>query len=300
MARVAVPLVLLALIWSLADAEDALGRLRGVEWSWVVAAFVALNLQTVLSALRWTWVSDALGAPLAARWAIAEYYLAQLINQTVPGGVVGDASRAVRAREQGGLSLSAQAVVIERLAGQMMLWSALALGVGISVLTPGGIAWPLGQTRTLAVAGAIVVAVGVGLWLWGERVGFLKRFGAAMGQALTARAVRLRQATIGVAIVLCNLFSFAFAARATGTMLSIEAVFTLVPLILTAMLIPATIAGWGYREGAAAALFPLAGASTGGGLAASLLFGLLMLTASLPGVFVLMRRKYERPKKVRV
>jgi hypothetical protein len=51
------------------------------------------------------------------------------------------------------------------------------------------------------------------------------------------------------------------------------------------MLIPISVSGWGLREGAAAALLPIAGATASGGLAASVAFGLTFIAAVLPGFF---------------
>ena len=81
----------------------------------------------------------------------------------------------------------------------------------------------------------------------------------------------------------CILVAFWASAAAVGLSLSFAAVVTLVPLILLAMLIPITISGWGLREGAAAALLPLAGATVSESLAASVVFGLVGLIAVLPG-----------------
>jgi hypothetical protein len=68
-----------------------------------------------------------------------------------------------------------------------------------------------------------------------------------------------------------------------------EALF-LLPLTLAAMLIPLTIAGWGLREGAAAALWPLAGIAPEAAVAASVVFGIAALAAALPGVAALWQR----------
>jgi glycosyltransferase 2 family protein len=87
--------------------------------------------------------------------------------------------------------------------------------------------------------------------------------------------------------VACNLAAFAFCARATGTALPLAAILALVPLILLTMVLPLTIGGWGLREGAAAALFPLAGASAAAGLATSIAFGLMLLVSVLPGLVAL-------------
>ncbi len=65
----------------------------------------------------------------------------------------------------------------------------------------------------------------------------------------------------------------------------------LVPVCLAAMLVPVGIGGLGLREGAAAALWPLAGHPAEAGVAAALLFGLAALLAALPGAAVLARHR---------
>ena len=82
--------------------------------------------QTVLSAMRWRLTARQLGQTIPLTRAIGEYYLAQVVNQSLPGGVVGDAGRAVRARHQAGLRRAGAAVAIERLAGQVALFLVLA------------------------------------------------------------------------------------------------------------------------------------------------------------------------------
>ena len=86
----------------------------------------------------------------------------------------------------------------------------------------------------------------------------------------------------------CNLATVAFCARAAGTELGLMAALTIVPIMLLVMVLPISVAGWGLREGAAAALWPVIGASAASGVAASIAFGLVILVASLPGLAVMM------------
>ncbi len=292
--RLAVPLVLIAVVWSLVDGDDTLARLRGAGFGWLLAAAVAANLQTMLSALRWRLVARALGVPLAMGQAVREYYVSQLVNQTVPGGVVGDAARAVRSRHGATLLRAGQAVVIERMLGQVALAVVTLAGFALALTFPGGIAWPDATGWTVA---ALVVAL-VGLVLaraWLGQLPVLWRLVPTLHAAVLAPSVWQRQVGLGLCIVVCNLAIFAFCARATGTALPIEALVTLIPLILAAMLLPVTVGGWGWREGAAAGLFPLIGASAGAGLAASLAFGLVLLVSSLPGALWVMGARSRTP-----
>lgn len=281
----AVPVAVLALVWQLADGPAALRRLAAAEPLWLAAALVTLHAQTVLSALRWRLASRGLGIAMTAGHAIREYYVAQLGNMTLPGGVAGDAARALRARGAVGLGPAAAAVAVERLAGQGALMAALAAGAGLSLALP-RVAWPSAVWPAALAAGALaMLAGGAMLAAGGHAAGRTARAG------LLAPGLWPRQALLSAAIVALNLASFALTARATGTALPIVAVLALVPLILTAMLIPATVAGWGWREGAAAALFPLAGAAAAAGLAASVAYGVLLLISALPGAFWLIRRR---------
>lgn len=288
--RLAPPVVLIGFLWSLADGPAALALLADADWLLLALAFFAVNLQTLASAWRWHRVAARLGQVIAPRQAVAEYYLSQLVNQSLPGGVLGDAARAVRARHEAGIGVAARAVIIERLAGQIAMFSLLGIGALWSILSPGGLALEPepGQVLTgLAILSCLALAIGLAAHLAKKR--WSHRLGGSIVTALVARGAWIEQSLLGTLIVALNLTSFALCARATGTILDTEAILVLVPLILCAMLVPATVAGWGFREGAAAALFPLAGATAAAGFAASIAFGLVILAASLPGLFVLIR-----------
>ena len=300
-AQIALALGLLALLWQIADGEEALRLLAGAKPAWLVATFGVLTLQTILSATRWRITARQLGIVLDAKTAVREYYLSQIVNQALPGGILGDAGRALRARSQAGLDASGQAVLLERLAGQIALGGLLITAFALTLGVPGGVEWPrwlslgvlLVPVSALALLMAlIVVARGTS----GRMSRGLLSFGHAAAQAFVPRSVRWSQIGLSLGTAICNVAGFVFAAWAIGSELPVSAAMVLVPMILLAMLIPLTIGGWGLREGAAAALFPLAGAVAAEGLAASVAFGLVFLCVSLPGLlFVGGAREKPRP-----
>lgn len=286
-----VPVVVLGLlIWG-TDPRDLAARLAAADPGWLALGLGLLWCQTVLSALRWRVTARALGQDLPAGLALGEYFVAQLVNQVMPGGVTGDALRAHRARGvAGGLWPALGAVALERLAGQVFMLGALAIGLVLG----SALDWPEGL-RALALAGVAVAALMLAMALVARRPSWLAAAGAGLRRGVLAPAVLPMQGLLGVAIVTLNLAAFAAAARATGTSLSPVEVLALVPLILTAMLVPLGLAGWGWREGAAAALFPLAGAAPAAGIAAAAAFGGLILVSSLPGLIWLTRTPRPLP-----
>jgi uncharacterized membrane protein YbhN (UPF0104 family) len=289
--KLAITILILWFLWRIADGSKALESIGSAQPVWVMAGLLALTLQTVLSAVRWRITAGQLGLDLSLLYSLREYYLSQLTNQVLPGGVLGDAARAVRTRDQRGLAAAGQAVIFERLAGQIALFVTMCVAVAITYLRRGGLDWPMWTLSpillviAIGVAAPILFAVATSLPApVGPRCSDLAR---KMGHALAARRVLPAQIGLSIATTLCNLFAFAFCARAVGIILSPAIIFAIVPLILLTMLIPVTISGWGLREGAAVALLPLMGASASVSLAASVTFGLTVLVASLPGLFII-------------
>lgn len=293
--------LLLAVLALVVDAQAALARLKTLELAWIAVALACFSLQTVLMAWRWQITAHRLGATFGLGLAVREYYLSQLVNLCLPGGVLGDAGRAVRSvtpggwREgEGGLVRAAHAVMIERLLGQVAMLLIAVLGV-VLVCIRGDVVW---SDRISQIFGLAVLGIGLGaVMLFGlsRRIGTLARFWRSFAQAVLSRQVMMRQSALSLAIALLMILAFVACARATGTELPAIPAMALVPVILTTMLLPVSIGGWGLREGAAAALFPLMGAGAEAGVAAGIAYGLALLLACLPGLLVL---PFERSTRV--
>jgi uncharacterized membrane protein YbhN (UPF0104 family) len=279
---------LCALVWHLAGGDAAATALITADPVWLAAAGFALTVQTCACAVRWQVTAAGLGINLPRSEALREYYLSQLVNQLLPGGVLGDAGRAMRTRGAAGLMAAGQAVVFERLAGQLALLAVMAVAFAATLWAPGGLDWPVWVMQPLLWAGAAALILVTGLWAFRGRLPAAPRSqGIAFARAVAARGVLRQQLILSVVATLCNIAAFGFCAWAVGAALSLPAMLALVPLILLAMVIPLTIAGWGLREGAAVALLPLAGVSTGDALATSIAFGLIFLASTLLGGAVL-------------
>ena len=102
-----------------------------------------------------------------------------------------------------------------------------------------------------------------------------------MGRALVVASLLIVASYVGV--YLC-------CARMIGIDTPTASLAPLVPWVLLAMAIPLSMAGWGLREGAAAVLWAAAGLDVSQGVAISIAYGMVVLTSTLPGAWVLMRR----------
>ena len=285
--RIGIVIAIFGVLWATLDAGEALSLLRRADPLWLLASAGALTVQTVLSALRWRLTARNLDQRIGPAKAIAEYYLSQVVNQTLPGGMLGDAGRAMRIRHQAGLVRAGQAVVFERVAGQVVMFALMPVAVISATLIAGGPTlpvWALWFAGLAPVAGlALMGLIAAGAPLPGAAGRGARDVRHAFWQSVLRPRVLPWQTILSIGTAICNLAAFAFAARATGTLMTPFEAVVVVPLILTTMLIPVTISGWGLREGAAAVLFPAIGASASAGVAASVAFGLVFLATVTPG-----------------
>jgi uncharacterized membrane protein YbhN (UPF0104 family) len=80
---------------------------------------------------------------------------------------------------------------------------------------------------------------------------------------------------------------FAVAVQSVGVGIASVLLVALALVVLVGSAVPLNVAGWGPREGVAAALFGLAGLGSAQGLTVSIVFGVLGTLATGPGLLVL-------------
>jgi uncharacterized membrane protein YbhN (UPF0104 family) len=279
--------VLVVLVWRLGTGPflQAVRMVNG--WSLAAAAGIAA-LTTVCCAWRWSLVARGLGVGVPMRAAVPAYYRSQFLNTTLPGGVLGDVHRAVRhGRDVGAPNRALRAVAWERSAGQVVQ---IALTITVLLVLPSPV------RSSMPVVATWVVAGGVGVVLlcralprgrpsrWGRTV---RTAAADLRGGLLARRAWPGIVLASAAVVAGHAATFLIAARTAGSTASAARMLPLALLVLLAMGLPTNIAGWGPREGAAAWVFSAAGLSADQGVATAVVYGLMVLVASLPGAFVL-------------
>ncbi|GAB7039506.1 MULTISPECIES: lysylphosphatidylglycerol synthase transmembrane domain-containing protein [Catenuloplanes] len=292
--------IIALLFWRLGSVAF-LDSLRVLTWPTLLAAAGIGLLTTVFSAWRWCLTARGLGIRLPLRGAIADYYQALFLNATLPGGLLGDVDRAVRnGRDTGDVGRGVRAVVLERTAGQIMLF---AVGAAVLIAHP-GLAVAVADMVSVSPALLAVLAVGAVPAAGVVAVRLRRNPGRVRRAWRTAtgdvrRGLLARRTWPGIllasAVVLGgHLATFLLAARAAG---SVAPLGTLLPLLVTALLVmvlPVSIGGFGPREGFLAWAFATTGLGAAQGLTVAVVYGLFALVASLPGVAVLAVRLVAR------
>jgi uncharacterized membrane protein YbhN (UPF0104 family) len=280
--------ILAVLLWRLGTGPflDGVRTISG--WSLAAGAAIAV-VTTVCCAWRWRLVARGLGDDMPLRAAVAAYYRSQFLNTVLPGGVLGDVHRGVRqGLDVDDVGRGLRAVAWERSAGQVVQ-AVLTLGVLVALPSPVRSAAPV------VAAGLVVVALAAVL---------LGHLLPDSGPSRWARSVRTVSADIrhglldrrawpgivvaSVIVVAGHTATFLIAARTAGSTVSVFRMLPLVLLVLLATALPASVGGWGPREGMAAWAFGAAGLSADLGVATAVVYGVMVLVASLPGAVVLL------------
>ncbi|MFN8194365.1 MAG: lysylphosphatidylglycerol synthase transmembrane domain-containing protein [Nocardioidaceae bacterium] len=278
--------ILGVLVWKLGSGPFVVGLGRVDGWS-LVAAVLLAGVSTTCNAWRWVLVARVLGVPLQPRAALAACYRSQLLNSLLPGGVLGDVHRGLRhGTDTGARSAGLRAVLWERVLGQLVLVAAAAL---LLVLVPTPLPTWLRAVLGVAGAGLVVVAVTPGVWP------LPRDLHALLGAPALGGVVPLSLGAVG-----CHVATFLVAARVVGVTAPTATVVVLGVLALLAMSLPLNVAGWGPREGVAAWAFAAVGLGAGQGVSTAVVYGVLGLVATLPGLVVLLldRRAVATPRPV--
>jgi uncharacterized membrane protein YbhN (UPF0104 family) len=240
--------------------EPVLDGLRGTSPLALVLALVVTAGTTWCCVRRWALVGQRLGDPVSTAAAYPAYYRSQLINATLPLGVVGDVHR--------GLRHGLRAVVWERGLGQLVQ---AVLTIALLFVLPSAVGWTAGPVLLVTIGCVAVVST------------------AARHQTrrLLDASVLTRVGLLSAAAVGGHLALFVVAARTAGVTLPLGQLLPLGALVLLAAAVPTNVGGWGPREGMAAWVFAEAGLGADVGLTVAVTFGVMSLVATLPGALAL-------------
>jgi glycosyltransferase 2 family protein len=290
--------ILAYLLWRLGTGPFIDG-LRLIDGRALAVALSIGVLTTVCCAWRWSLVAAGLGVRVPLPAAVAHCYRSIFLNATLPGGVLGDVHRGVRhGRDAGDVGRGIRAVVWERSAGMVV-----QIAVAMLVL----FAFPSPVRPYLPAVAALMVAGGLGAVLlawalprrgpsrWAQA---LRTAEADIRDGLLARGTWLGIILTSAVVLGGHLATFLVAARTAGATAPLSRLIPLTLLALMAMGLPANVGGFGPREGVAAWAFGAAGLTATQGVATAVVYGALVLVASLPGAAVLAVRRIRVPAAV--
>jgi Predicted integral membrane protein len=291
--KLVVSVASLVIVFRAVDFSSLAIDLAKFGFGYVVFALVVFWVAQVVSSLRYAYVARTLGADLPFPASLKAHFVGLWFNQVLPTGLGGDVLKVAVLRNLVGTSVAVRAVLLDRLSGLFLLMFAILITLPLYSAI-----WPAEQAMLQVGLGAVSIGF-LGATVLGA--GAADRFKGAVvsiplaGQffALVADVWRFRkgralwgQLWTSLIIHLNGIAVFALLGLSLGLEVD-PLVFTLiVPLILLVGLMPISFAGWGVRELGAVWLLGLVGFPPENALLLSVGYGLLLLVAGLPGLFL--------------
>lgn len=285
------------LIFRSVDAGAVADAMGGISPRLLLFAIVFQMFSTALAAYRWNLVMRPLGYDHRFSFYLKSYFKGMFFNQALPTSIGGDAIRVLDVARGGHRKRDAfRGVFIDRLLGLVGL---LILNLGANALAPDLL------PRNVYIAINLLVGAGLAgfvVMLLMGRVTSLERWRTTrfVRRMSTDLALVLghwkdcgAQLLLSVGVHLLSLFAVFLIGRSVGLEYDLVTFLIIVPPAILLTLIPVSLAGWGIREGALVGLFAMIGADEAVVLSMSILYGLVLIVASLPGLAAYLTGKYR-------
>ncbi len=290
--KIAISIALIAIVLHAFDVRGVMAHFAKVDVLMLISVVVIALSIAVLHTARWLAVLNANGSRLDFKTALQVVLIGHFFNQALPSSVGGDAVR-VWCAYRAGLSFGAAAntVVIDRAVTlfSLLLLSAAGLPWLFDIVTDPVARWAL---STVIIAG--VAGFGAFLALRGLPHAATRWRAVRALIALSALARKVMfNARYALPVIVLSATSFiGFAVivyclgRAMQLNISLLDCVLLVPPVILVTVVPISIAGWGVREGAMVVAFGFINVVPSAAFAVSVLFGLTLAAASLPGALL--------------
>ena len=296
-ARVLLAVVLMWLATRGVEWDDVFAAMARGSWRWFALCFLLVVIDRVLMAWRWIVLLRAVEQPpyVPLHQLIRLFFVSTFVGTFTPGSIGGDAMRVMSLTRLGtSTSAAVGSVAVDRVLGTV---SVLLMAVAGAALAGSKIDafWlrfallvtALGMTGTLLLLFDSRVLAGLVRWAGGGRFPRLERwaqgFLSAIRQYGEHRGVLFGVLAASVAVQALRSAQAWCLGLAIGLGISGLWYFALIPFVVLAFLLPASIAGVGAGTASFVPLFAYAGLTREEAVALSFLFAFLGVVGNLPG-----------------
>ena len=289
-------LVTLGLLWAVFKVVDVrrVGEtLLHADPALLLAAVLRQPVSTFTAAVRWSQVMAGLDFDEPLPFYLQSYFTGAFFNQALPGSIGGTAVKPFEDSRRGYTKTETfYGIALDRIVGIVVL---LVLNLTATLASPDFFPTWLVRLILLLSGGGLVAFSGLTLL---RRTTLLRRvpgiglfygFSERLKRLYHRRRIACGHLVLSVVVHLCSVLAIFFLARAIGLSYPPLLFMVAIPPVLLLSIVPISLAGWGVREGAMVGIFLLIGAAKAAILSVSILYGVLLIFTSLPGLFFWLR-----------
>lgn len=266
-----------------------------IKYQVLVFAIVFQLLSNITASYRWHLIMHTLGFNENYVFYIKSYFKGTFFNQALPSSIGGDAFRVA---EIGSIGYSKReafyGIFIDRIIG---LFGLLILNLIAILLNSNLLPKWLFSLITLICLSSIVglftliVIRKVKSFENIPVISFFYKLSKRFRKVYNNKKSIFIQLLLSIVIHLFSILSVYTISRTIGMDYNLSVFLIIFPPVYLFTLIPISLAGWGVREGAMIGFFMLIGASKELVLSLSVLYGIIVILCSLPGMYFWIKSK---------
>lgn len=283
-------IVLFIIAFRLVDSKEIFKLMSHIDLLYIVIAVFFQLISTTIASYRWSLIMKALHFDLPFSYYLSHYFKGTFFNQALPGSIGGDAIRGLELGKLGYSKKEAFAgVFIDRIVG---LSGLLVLNLIANLFSDNLLpVWLYNLINIVCITGILGLIV---LSLFYSVPTLSKYRFTSFFYALSKRFRKVYadkksiiiQIGLSVLIHFLSILSVYEIAVSLGLILPLNIFLVVVPPIFLLMILPISLAGWGIRETAMVGIFMLVGVPKEEILSVSIIYGVMLIIASLPGLVV--------------
>jgi len=287
--RIVITVLILTLIFRNIDTKNVTSIMLGADIKLLLLAILFQLLSTLLAGFRWAKVMQQLNFGLNKHFYIKSYFKGSFFNQGLPTSIGGDAVRVLDVATTGHRKRDAFiGVFIDRILGLAgLLILNLLANFFLPDLLPDNLFLMINFIVLSGIIGFIAfIYVHKIKYLYRGRIfKYLLRISTQLNKILHNLSSISFHLIIGVLIHLFSIINIYLVGQSVGLEYDLLTISVIVPPVILLTLIPVSLAGWGIREGAMIGFFGLIGGNNANILSMSILYGIILIIASLPGLY---------------
>ena len=290
-----ITIVIFYFLFQYIDFENVVKVLEKSHGGFILLALIAQLASTLIAAYRWRLIMKLLHFKEPVSFYVQSYFRGSFFNQVLPGSIGGDAVRVIELVQKGyDKKDSIYGIFVDRIIGLVGL---LVLNLLANNLFYGNFPAWLYQLLNLIALGGIA---GFSLLFIFERFTFLTKFSFSnlfvrlskrLNSLYVSKMLLIQHIAITVVVHIFSILAIYGLALSVEVHLTLQTLLIAIPPIFLLTIVPISLAGWGVRESGMVGILMLVGAQKEEILVISVLYGLLLILAALPGAWFWNRNK---------
>jgi len=295
--KLIITIVIFYVLFQYIDFEHVIKVLKKSHGGFILLALLAQLASTLIAAYRWRLIMKLLDFHEKVSFYVQSYFRGTFFNQVLPGSIGGDAVRTIELVQKGYDKKDAiYGIFVDRVIGLVGL---LVLNLIANNLFYGSFPSWLYQLLNLITLGGIA---GFSMLFIFEKFTFLTRYSFSnlfvrlskrLNKLYGNKALLIQHIAITVVVHIFSILAIYALALSVEVNLNLETLLIAIPPVFLLTIVPISLAGWGVRESGMVGILMLVGAQKEEILVISVLYGLLLIIAALPGAWFWNQNKHQ-------